>query len=173
MGIGVGRERSSKVHSRFLCRCLFVIHFMTLLALALLLTFCLYSGHCCFLRCFQESMVSPSLSRVCSRNIQELLLVGFSPILSLFTSQHLAQYWATRWSAVMGADPVGWLVISQEVRLNLQKGSSVRVPAKGSSVYLRHYWAEGKGGVGEERSQQLSSSAPRQWETLGIGNLKS
>lgn len=64
MGIGLGGERSLKVSSHLLCRRLFVIHLMTLLALGRSLTFAfilVIAASCAVCERVREYVVSPSL----------------------------------------------------------------------------------------------------------------
>lgn len=63
--------------------------------------------------------------------------------------------------------PIAW-----EVRLSLEKGSSVMAPLKAGSVHLRLSWAEGKGRVEGGEKAAAFQLLPRQWETLGIWNPK-
>lgn len=145
---------------------------MTFLALGLLLTFCLYCGHCCLSPCSQEHVCLPSLSQVCSRNSQELLLVSSSPVLIPLHFPALCTVPGAKRVLSYGCRTSGEACYYMGSEAPLEKHSSVMVSLKCGSVHLRLSWAEGNEGGGEERNWQLSSSSPWQWDVLGIWNLK-
>lgn len=99
-------EGGLEIKFSFLCSCFLVIYIMTFLVSELLLTFCLYSGHCCLLPCLWEHTPHLCLSGVLECSSWPDLFLFISPVLSTVPG-----------ISSMIVDCVEWLMIALAVRL--------------------------------------------------------
>ena len=117
IGNGVGWGAWNSI-SAFFAVVSLLFHIMIFLGLGLLLTFCLYSDHCCLLPCFQEHMHPISLPGVQQKHPGTPSGMGVPHLsCSSLQPQHLAQYLAPRWSSVTDEEAEEQLVIVPEVRV--------------------------------------------------------